>query len=164
MSTAPAWRIGQGIDVHPLKPRVNGIVTLGGIEIHCGLEIEAESDGDILLHALADALLGAAGLTDIGDLYPAGTGAGLSGARLIRRVLDELASSGYQPVQVDLTLVAEQPKLAPWREQIRTNVAQLLHVASGSVGIKATTTDGLGMLGRKEGIAAFAVAVIGSSG
>ena len=156
----PPVRVGQGFDVHPLCAG-DGLM-LGGLSIPCDVAVEADSDGDVLLHALADAMLGAAGLGDIGELYPPGgeAGRGLAGSDLIAAVRGRLAERQLAVAQADLTLICEYPKLAPHREPIRRSLAQLLAIGDDCVGVKATTTDGLGFAGRREGIAALAVVLL----
>lgn len=148
---------GMGYDVHrfgtgrPLK--------LGGVPIPSDLEIVAHSDGDVLLHALMDAMLGCAGLGDIGQHFPDddATYAGISSAVLLDQVLDMLSSAHIRISHVDMTIVAQCPRLAPYREDIRKNVARLLHLDKSRVNLKATTEEKMGFTGRAEGIKAYAV-------
>ena len=148
---------GLGYDVHryggdrPLK--------LGGVEIPCTYGIVAHSDGDVLLHALMDAILGCAALGDIGRHFPDDDPAfsGISSAILLDQVLDLSRNAGVHLCHADLTVVAQKPRLAPWREEIRTNVANLLGLAREQVNLKATTEEGLGFSGRLEGIKAWAL-------
>lgn len=153
-------RVGQGYDVHPL---VEGRkLVLGGLEIPYEKGLSGHSDADVLLHALADALLGAAGLGDLGSHFPPEDprwhNAESSG--LLRSVVGELREHGWDVVSCDLTLIAEAPRLAPYRDAIRSRIAEILSIGVGAVGLKATTNEGLGALGRGEGIAALAVALI----
>jgi 2-C-methyl-D-erythritol 2,4-cyclodiphosphate synthase len=122
----------------------------------------AHSDGDVLLHALVDALLGAAGLGDIGEHFPDSDPRwrGADSRQFVSTVLEMLARRSWRVVNVDLTLLAQQPQIAPWREQIRHSIATLLGVSTGEVNLKATTTEHLGFLGRNEGLAAMATVLI----
>jgi 2-C-methyl-D-erythritol 4-phosphate cytidylyltransferase/2-C-methyl-D-erythritol 2,4-cyclodiphosphate synthase len=153
-------RIGFGYDIHPL---VEGRrLMLGGIEIPSLRGLEGHSDADVLLHALCDALLGAAGLPDIGHLFPNTDDAykGISSLELLHEVVRRLEEANYSVGNADVTLIAEAPKIAPYIDQMRTVIAEALRVEPSQVGIKATTNEGLGSLGRGEGIAAHAVALI----
>jgi len=153
-------RIGFGYDIHPLV--VGRRLVLGGVEIPSPRGLDGHSDADVLLHALCDALLGAAGLPDIGNLFPNTDPAykDISSLHLLRRVWERLRAAGYAVGNVDLTLIAEAPKIAPHVPQMRALIAQTLHIEPARVGIKATTNEGLGSLGRGTGIAAHAVAAI----
>jgi 2-C-methyl-D-erythritol 4-phosphate cytidylyltransferase / 2-C-methyl-D-erythritol 2,4-cyclodiphosphate synthase len=156
VQTPPAPCVGWGYDVHrygPGRPMV-----LGGIPIANGPEIVAHSDGDVLLHALADGLLGCLGLGDIGEHFPDTDPSieGISSAVLLARVLDMAKRVRLTVTHVDLTIIAEIPRLAPYREQIRKNVAALLGLAPARVNLKATTEEGLGFTGEKKGIKAVA--------
>src|SRR5512134_2231859 len=135
-------RVGQGFDVHALVPGRK--LVLGGVYIPHHLGLEGHSDADVLLHAVCDALLGAAGLGDIG--------------RLLRDVAAKLAAAGWRLVNLDATVIAQAPRLAPHFAAMIANIAADLGVAPGAVNLKATTTEGLGFTGRGEGIAAMAVA------
>ena len=155
-----APRIGHGYDVHRLEKGEG--VTLGGVKIACEFRIVAHSDGDVLIHALCDALLGAAALGDIGHWFP-DTEAKWRGAdsrTLLRAVVQGLAERGWAVGNADLTLIAQAPKVAPHVLAMRKILAADLGVAADAVSVKATTHEGLGALGRKEGIAAHAVALI----
>ncbi len=153
-------RIGSGIDVHAFGP--GDSLMLGGVRIAHTHGVIAHSDGDVLLHALCDALLGAAGLGDIGqhfsDRDPRWRGA--DSARLLATVLEMLHAQHLAVINADLTVLAQAPKVAPHREAITACVAQLLGVPATRVNLKATTTEGLGFLGRGEGIAAHAVVLL----
>ncbi|MDE7371238.1 MAG: 2-C-methyl-D-erythritol 2,4-cyclodiphosphate synthase, partial [Desulfovibrio sp.] len=148
---------GLGYDVH----RYGGErpLRLGGVEIPGAPGVFAHSDGDVLLHALMDAILGCASLGDIGQHFPDSDPAfdGISSAILLDRVLELAAGAGIRLCHVDLTVVAQKPRLAPWREEIRNNVAALLGLARDEVNLKATTEEGLGFTGRVEGIKAWAL-------
>jgi 2-C-methyl-D-erythritol 2,4-cyclodiphosphate synthase len=153
-------RIGSGIDVHAFGP--GEFITLGGVRIPHSRGVVAHSDGDVVLHALCDALLGAAGLGDIGqhfsDTDPQWQGA--DSRRFIVSVLAQLHARGLAVTNVDLTVLAQAPKIAPYRDAMRRQIAQLLQIDAQRVNIKATTTEGLGFLGRAEGIAAQAVVLL----
>ena len=153
-------RIGQGFDVHRFGP--GDAVVLGGVRIPHDHGLVAHSDGDVLLHALCDALLGAIAAGDIGRHFP-DTDARWKGADsrvLLRRCVELVAAAGYRVGNVDLTVIAERPKLAPHADAIRANIAADLGCSVGDVGVKATTTEGLGFTGRREGIAAQAVVLL----
>ena len=153
-------RIGSGIDVHAFGP--GDFVMLGGVRVPYSRGVVAHSDGDVVLHALCDALLGAAGLGDIGqhfkDSDPQWKGA--DSARFVRAVLEMLRGRRLRVANVDVTVLAEAPKVAPFRDEMRRQIAQLLQVSEHHVNVKATTTERLGFLGRAEGIAAQAVALL----
>jgi len=135
---------------------------LGGIEIAGETGLAGHSDADVVLHALIDALLGAAALGDIGAHFPSSDPrlAGVASREMLRRVVGMLADRGYTVVNVDITAVAERPRLAPHIDAMRRAIAADVGVPADAVSVKATTTDGLGALGRGEGIAAMAVALI----
>ncbi len=153
-------RIGQGYDVHAFEP--GDYVTLGGVRIPHSQGIKAHSDGDVLLHSICDALLGAAALGDIGvhfsDNDPQWRGADSRG--LLRRVRDLLTERGYRIVNVDSTVLAEAPRLGKHRETMRANIAADLGIDIDQVSVKATTSEGLGFVGQREGIASHAIASI----
>jgi 2-C-methyl-D-erythritol 2,4-cyclodiphosphate synthase len=153
-------RIGCGIDVHAFGP--GDFVMLGGVRIAHTRGVVAHSDGDVVLHALCDALLGAAGLGDIGqhfsDADPRWRGA--DSARFVAEVLAMLRGRGLAVANADLTVIAQAPKIAPHRAAMRRQIARLLALEEERVNIKATTTEGLGFLGRLEGIAAQAVVLL----
>jgi 2-C-methyl-D-erythritol 2,4-cyclodiphosphate synthase len=153
-------RVGSGIDVHAFGPGDH--VILGGVRIAHSQGVKAHSDGDVLLHALCDALLGAAGLGDIGQHFPDTDPQwkGVASEGFVRHVLRLLGDRGYRVINVDLTLCCEAPRLAPYRDAIRDSISSLLQLPSDAVNIKATTTEKLGFLGRSEGIAAFATVLI----
>jgi len=153
-------RVGTGIDVHAFGPGQS--LVLGGVRIPHSHGVVAHSDGDVLLHALVDALLGAAGLGDIGEHFPDGDPRwrGADSRQFVTATMEMLAQRSWRVVNADLTLLAQRPRLAPWREQIRQSVAMLLGVPVGDVNLKATTTEHLGFLGRDEGLAAMATVLI----
>ncbi len=154
-------RIGQGIDVHAFGPGDH--VVLGGVRIDHGQGLVAHSDGDAVIHALCDALLGAAALGDIGGLFPDDDERwrGADSRDLLRDCVARLASDGWTAVNADVTVVAQAPRLAPHVAAMGENLAADLGIDPGAVNVKATTTEGLGFTGRGEGIAAFAVVLIG---
>ena len=153
-------RIGQGFDVHAF--REGGRLILGGVEIAHSHGLAAHSDGDVLLHALCDALLGAAGLGDIGRHFPDTDAAyqGIDSRKLLRAVMDKVRQQGLLVGNADITVVAQAPKLAPHVEAMCDNIAADLGVERDRVNVKATTTEHLGFTGRREGIAAFAVVLL----
>lgn len=153
-------RIGSGIDVHAFGPGDH--VMLGGVRIPYSRGVRAHSDGDVLLHALCDALLGAIGAGDIGQHFPDSDPAwrGAASDRFVTAVLAQLHSRDYRVVNADLTLLAEAPRLGPHRQTIRERVARLLAIETAAVNLKATSTEQLGFLGRGEGLAAQAVVLI----
>jgi 2-C-methyl-D-erythritol 2,4-cyclodiphosphate synthase len=154
------FRIGQGFDVHAFASGRKLI--LGGIEIPYALGLAGHSDADVLAHALCDALLGAAGLGDIGHHYP-DNDARFSGAdsmKLLGDVVAKLKAKGWDIGNVDMTVIAEAPRLAPFIADMRQRIGEVLGIASEQVSVKATTTEQLGFTGRSEGIAAQAVALI----
>ncbi len=153
-------RIGQGFDAHAFKE--GGRLVLGGVEIPHEQGLAAHSDGDVALHALCDALLGAAALGDIGHHFPDRDPQfrGIDSRVLLRKVAGLLREAGFTVVNVDLTIVAQAPKLAPYVELMRAHIAEDLGLAAGAVSVKATTTERMGFTGRGEGIAAFAIALV----
>lgn len=153
-------RIGTGYDVHRLTEGRKLI--LAGVEIPYEKGLDGHSDADVLLHAVMDALLGAAALGDIGKYFPDSDPAykGISSLKLLRRVGDLLAENMYFISNIDATVIAQAPKLAPYIEEMRQNIAETLHLRYNQVSVKATTEEGLGFTGRGEGIAAQSVALI----
>jgi len=153
-------RIGQGFDVHAFGPGDH--VTLGGVKIPYSRGLKAHSDGDVLLHAVCDALLGAAALGDIGVHFPPSDPrwAEADSRDLLRRVANLVSQSGLRTANLDVTVVCEQPKIAPHAALMRTHLAADLALEKNAVSVKATTTEGLGWCGRGEGIAAMAVALL----
>ena len=153
-------RIGHGYDVHRL---VDGRkLILGGVEIPYEKGLDGHSDADVLTHAVMDALLGAAALGDIGKLFPDTDAAyaGISSILLLERVAERLREAGYAVVNLDATVLAQAPKLAPYRERMRENLARALSLDTSRVSVKATTEEGLGFTGEGLGIAAHAVALL----
>lgn len=153
-------RVGFGYDVHKL---IDGRrLVLGGVVIPCEKGLLGHSDADVLIHAIMDALLGAAGLGDIGLLFPDNDQAykDIDSGILLEKVCELLKTKGYCCHNLDCTIVAQYPKIAPFRERMQQNIERILGLKPGSVNIKATTTEGLGFAGRKEGIAAYAVCIL----
>ncbi len=158
------YRIGQGYDAHRFQ--AGDHIILGGVRIDFDKGMAAHSDGDVALHALCDALLGAAALGDIGKHFPDTDPEfkGVDSRLLLRQVKKLLAANGFVPVNVDLTIVAQAPRLAPYIPVMRGNIAEDLGLAAEYVNVKATTTEKMGFEGRGEGISAQAVALLKSAG
>jgi 2-C-methyl-D-erythritol 2,4-cyclodiphosphate synthase len=153
--------VGQGFDVHRL---VEGRrLVLGGVEVPHERGLEGHSDADVLAHAVADALLGALGAGDLGTHFPSSdpAWAGASGAELLDPVLGQIDAAGLRIENVDATLIAQEPRLAPYTAAIRKGLAAMLRLEDGRVNVKVTSTDRLGAIGRGEGIAAQAVVLLG---
>lgn len=153
-------KIGQGFDVHPLV--AGRRLVIGGVDIPFEKGLQGHSDADVLLHAICDALLGAAGLGDIGQHYP-DTDAklrGIDSRALLRDVAAKLNERNLRIVNVDATVIAQAPRIAPYRSRMASNIAADLGLEVSAVNVKATTTEQLGFLGRMEGIAAQAVVLI----
>ncbi|MCI5066532.1 2-C-methyl-D-erythritol 2,4-cyclodiphosphate synthase [bacterium] len=157
-------RIGQGVDVHaweiphnPAKP-----LLLGGVKISECQTLRAHSDGDVLLHAVVDALCGAIGEGDIGELFPdtSPKWKDIDSKTLVQTVLQEVQGRGWKVGNVDTTVVCETPRLSPHKREIQRSLASLLEVDESRVGVKATTCEGLGFLGRSEGVMATAVVLL----
>lgn len=153
-------RIGQGFDAHRFSEGTR--LVLGGVDIPHEKGLEAHSDGDVLVHALCDALLGAMSLGDIGQHFPDTSGdyKNIDSRILLRKVDEMMRQRGLRLVNADMTLVAQAPKLAPYIQQMRENLAADLHTAVMNISIKATTTEKMGFCGRGEGIAAMATVLI----
>mgnify|MGYP000153593713 FL=1 len=153
-------RTGLGIDVHRFKPGRK--LRLCGVDIPSPVGLLGHSDADVALHALCDALLGAAGLRDIGYYFPDTDPEleGIDSRRLLERVVALLADAGWQATNVDITICAQAPKLMPHIDAMRQSVAEIVGIDVDAVAVKATTTEHLGFTGRKEGIAAFANVLI----
>ncbi len=155
-------RIGWGCDAHRIGG--DGPMVLGGVVVESGRGLQGTSDGDVALHALADALLGAAALGDLGMHFPSSDPrwAGVDSRDLLARVMAEVRGAGYAVTSVDVTIIAETVRVAPHRDAMRSAIAAVLGLGLSQVSVKATTTDGMGFLGRDEGVAATAVAVLTS--
>lgn len=156
-------RIGHGYDVHQFADGRRCI--LGGVDVPSERGLLGHSDADVLAHAVSDALLGASRLGDIGKLFPDTdpTYKGADSLVLLSQVAALVRKEGFSIVDVDCTVAAQTPKLSPYREQMRKNLAAALGIDVSNVGVKATTTEGLGFVGRKEGIAAWSVALLDKS-
>jgi 2-C-methyl-D-erythritol 2,4-cyclodiphosphate synthase len=152
------FRVGIGFDAHALEEGVP--LVLGGVELDHVRGLAGHSDGDVLAHALIDALLGAAGLGDIGSLFPSGEERfrGVSSLTLLAEAYGQVREAGWRLVNADCVLVGEEPRIAPHREEMRTRLRDAL--GEGEVNVRATTTDGLGFTGRGEGLSAHAVALL----
>lgn len=156
-------RVGQGFDAHRL---VEGRrLMLGGVEIAHSRGLEGHSDGDVLLHAVANALLGAMGEGDLGRHFPSSDAAlrDIASSEILARVARRLATAGFEVANIDATVVAEEPRLSPHREKMESAIAAVLGVEVDRVNVKVTSTDGLGFAGRGEGIAAFAVVALATA-
>ncbi len=156
-------RIGHGFDVHPLVTGRKCV--MGGVDIPFEKGLDGHSDADVLLHAICDALLGAAALGDIGQHFPPSDSRyqGIDSRQLLRHVVSLLQAKGYAIVNIDSTVMCELPKLSPYTQQMRSHIAQDCQVSIDAVNVKATTTEKLGFTGRGEGIAAEAVCLIHKS-
>jgi 2-C-methyl-D-erythritol 2,4-cyclodiphosphate synthase len=154
------FRVGTGFDAHALADGVP--LVLGGVRIEHPRGLAGHSDGDVLAHALTDAVLGAAGLEDIGALFPSGDPAlhGADSVELLRQAWARVQEDGWHLVNADVVLIGEEPRVAPHRSAMRARLADALGVEPERVAVRATTTDGLGFTGRKEGLAAQAVALL----
>jgi 2-C-methyl-D-erythritol 2,4-cyclodiphosphate synthase len=154
------FRVGTGFDAHAL---VEGVpLVLGGVRIEHPSGLSGHSDGDVLAHALTDAVLGAAGLEDIGALFPSGDPEleGADSVELLREAWRQVQELGWELVNADVVLIGQEPRLAPHRDAMRMRLAGAFDVDRERVAVRATTTDGLGFTGRREGLAAQAVALI----
>ena len=153
-------RIGHGYDVHRLVP--GRALILGGVQIDWRLGLDGHSDADVLTHAVMDALLGAAGLGDIGALFPDNDPQylGIDSTVLLRRVGEKIAQAGYQVANIDVTMIAQQPKLAPYLPAMEETLARVLALDREQINIKATTEEHLGFTGDGSGMSAHAVALI----
>lgn len=153
-------RVGFGYDVHQLKPGRPCII--GGVEIPSSIGPDGHSDADVLLHAVCDALLGAAGLRDIGHYFP-NTSAKFLNAdsrELLRQVHSLIREKSYEVGNIDATVVLEKPKIGSYVEQMKKTIAEILSMDTGDISIKATTSETMGFVGREEGVTAYAVALI----
>jgi 2-C-methyl-D-erythritol 2,4-cyclodiphosphate synthase len=159
-------RIGNGIDFHKIeKLDEEGLIVLGGTSIRSYYKIIAHSDGDIVLHALSDAILGACGEADIGYFFPDTDqkNKNLDSKVILNKALEIMKSKNYYILNIDITLVAEVPKINPYRDQIKESLAQLCKISKDQVSVKATTTEKMGFIGQKEGIACFASVLLGKN-
>ena len=161
MSELPAeLRVGIGVDAHAFSD--DAALVLAGVDFPGEPGLAGHSDGDVVAHALIDALLGAAGLGDLGELFPSGDPKwrDASSIRLLQRAYEVVKGAGYELVNADCVLVCEKPRIAPVREAMRARLAGALGVAPEQIAVRATTTDGLGFTGRGEGLATQAVALV----
>lgn len=154
------FRIGHGYDVHRLVE--NRALMIGGVNIPYAKGLDGHSDADVLLHAITDALLGAAALGDIGKLYPDNDDRflGINSLLLLKDTAERLSALGYSVGNIDATVIAQRPKLAPYIAAMQKNIADTLDIPLDAVNVKATTEERLGFTGREEGIAAHAVALL----
>ena len=154
------YRVGTGFDAHAFEDGVR--LVLGGVLIDSPRGLSGHSDGDVLAHALTDAVLGAAGMEDIGALFPSGDPAlaGADSIELLREAWRRVRDAGWELENADVVLIGEEPRLAPHRNAMRARLADAFGVAPELVAVRATTTDGLGFTGRREGLAAQAVALL----
>lgn len=160
MAKGEVMRIGQGYDVHRLTEGRKLII--GGVEIPHEKGLDGHSDADVLIHAIMDALLGAAALGDIGVLFPDTDDAykGADSMELLAEVREAILEEGYAISNIDATIIAQAPKMRPYIDQMRENIARVLNIGQDQVNIKATTEEKLGFTGRKEGISAIAVSLL----
>jgi len=161
--TKPKMKIGSGMDVHQLVKGRDLII--GGVKIDHEKGLKGHSDADVLIHSVCDAILGAAGLGDIGEHFPDTDSRykGISSCLLLEKCGDMLMEKGYEIVNMDCILFAQEPKLGPYKRQMAKNIAKVLDLDPDLVNIKATTTEGLGFVGKGEGIAAQTILLIGAS-
>lgn len=155
-------RIGQGVDVHPFSSDGDRRLVLGGVRIPNEPALDGHSDADVVLHATVDALLGAAGLGDIGTLFGSEDPdyAGADSQVFLAGALSQVAQAGWRVGNVDITLIGQRPRIGPYRDRMMASVANLLGVHVGQVNIKATTSDGLGFTGRGDGLACLAIVLL----
>lgn len=154
------FRIGNGYDVHALAPGLP--LVLGGVLIESEFGCVAHSDGDVAIHALCDALLGAVAAGDIGKHFPDSSEAfkGIDSKILLSKTMDILKGKGYHVVNADITIAMQAPKLAPYIDRMRESLAAVMGIETGNVSVKATTTEHLGFVGRSEGCEAYAVVLV----
>ena len=154
------FRVGHGFDVHRLAE--GRALMLGGVRIPFEKGLVGHSDGDVLAHAVADAILGAVAAGDIGDAFPSSdeTNRGVSGEAVLRKAIAVVSARGFKPTQIDTTIVAEEPRLAPHQAAIRESLARILGAPIDNVSVKIKSADGLGEIGAGQAIAAFAVALV----
>mgnify|MGYP006276309097 CR=1 FL=1 len=153
-------RVASGFDVHPYVPGRR--LVLAGVEIDHDHGLDGHSDADLIAHAATDALLGAAGMEDIGALFPSDDPAleGADSMRLLEQVVEQVRAGGSQIINVDVVVMAQSPRLAPYRDAMRDNLARVLGIDRDRVTVRATTTDGLGFIGRGDGAAALATCAL----
>ena len=155
-----AFRVGCGFDAHGFTQ--GRPLMIGGVQIDHPLGLAGHSDADVLLHAICDALLGAVALGDIGQHFPSTNAAyaGVSSANLLREVVEKVYGLGWQLGNLDCVIIAQTPRMSPYVAQIRSNLAQWLQASQACISVKASTTDHLGFVGRKEGIAAQSMVLL----
>ena len=154
------FRIGQGFDAHKIIKGSKDFI-LGGVTIDSEYEVIAHSDGDIICHVIIDALLGACNLGDIGELAPSNAkNKNISSIALLKKTLNMISKAGYQIVNIDLTYVGAEPRLEKFKKDIEANLAKELDMNSNDISCKATTTDGLGYEGSREGVSSHAIALV----
>ena len=153
-------RVGLGYDAHAFAQGKD--LFLGGVLIPHERGLLGHSDGDVLLHAISDAVLGAAGLADIGFFFPDtdATTKGIASERILARAVELARSQGYKVVNVDAVVVCEAPRIRAYRDEIRTNIARIMMVDTACIGVKGKTTEGMGFAGRREGIESYAVCLL----
>jgi 2-C-methyl-D-erythritol 2,4-cyclodiphosphate synthase len=153
-------RVGLGYDAHAFAEGRK--LFLGGLPIPHERGLLGHSDGDVLLHAISDAILGAAGLPDIGVHFPNTdeTIEGIESGKILARVMDLVRSEGFEVVNVDAVVICETPKVQPYRDEMRSNIARIMAVDAARIGIKGKTTEGMGFTGRREGIESYAVCLL----
>ncbi len=158
------YRSGIGYDIHPLV--AGRKLVLGGVRVPYARGLKGHSDADVLLHAIADAVLGAAGQGDIGEHFPDTDKRyrGISSLVLLGKVRQKVDAKGFKVANIDCVLLAEEPKISPYKSAMKKNIAKALGIGPAQVNVKATTNEKLGFIGRKEGMAAFATALVYSSG
>jgi len=153
-------RVGVGYDVHRLES--GNPLIIGGVRIAFDRGLKGHSDADVLTHAICDAILGAAGLGDIGHLFPDTDPVyrNINSLKLLGQVVDMTRRKGMQVVNIDATVMAQAPKMSPYRQEMQANIAEAASIENTRVNVKATTTEGLGWIGRQEGIGAMAIALL----
>ena len=152
-------RIGFGVDYHQIQ-KGNSMI-LGGIKIDCGYSILAHSDGDIILHSICDALLGAASMGDLGSVFKEDESTeNISSSVLLNQVLNLLSRESYQVVNIDITYVGEVPRISKYREEILSNLSKIMNLNEKLLSLKSTTTDKLGTIGKREGVACYCSTLI----
>lgn len=156
----PENRSGIGYDAHRLVPERK--LTLGGVHVPHNYGLKGHSDGDVLIHAVIDSILGAASLGDIGTHFPSSDPElrGVSSISLLRRTKKMVAVEGWEVVFLDATILAEKPRLSPYFDRMKSRISKVLNLGSSDINVKATTTDGLGFIGEEEGIASMAICTL----
>ena len=156
----PENRSGIGYDAHRLVPERK--LTLGGVHVPYNYGLKGHSDGDVLIHAVIDSILGAASLGDIGTHFPSSDPElrGVSSISLLRRTKKMVAVEGWEVVFLDATILAEKPRLTPYFDRMKSRISKVLNLGSSDINVKSTTTDGLGFIGEEEGIASMAICTL----